>query len=73
MDTLARVSLSEWNHHGTYTTADGKVEPPSQGLLDILMMPEHSDTAKLFEVSNQDIHSFSQSIVTGKQHGLNRK
>ena len=25
MDTLARVSLSEWNHHGTYTTADGKV------------------------------------------------
>ncbi|HWY32747.1 MAG TPA: cytochrome c biogenesis protein CcsA [Candidatus Acidoferrum sp.] len=54
MDTLARVSLSEWNHHGTYTTADGKVEPPSQGLLDILMMPEHSDTAKLFEVSNQD-------------------
>jgi ABC-type transport system involved in cytochrome c biogenesis permease subunit len=55
MDTLARVSLSEWNHHGTYTAADGKVEPPSQGLLDILMMPERSDTAKLFEVSNQDI------------------
>jgi ABC-type transport system involved in cytochrome c biogenesis permease subunit len=55
MDTLARVSLSEWNHHGTYTAADGKVEPPSQGLLDILMMPERSDTAKLFEVSNQEI------------------
>jgi hypothetical protein len=55
MDTLARVSLSEWNHHGTYTAASGKVEQPSQGLLDILMMPEHSDTAKLFEISNQDI------------------
>jgi ABC-type transport system involved in cytochrome c biogenesis permease subunit len=55
MDTLARVSLSEWNHHGTYTTAGGKVDQPSQGLLDILMMPEHSDTAKLFEVSNQEI------------------
>jgi ABC-type transport system involved in cytochrome c biogenesis permease subunit len=55
MDTLARISLSEWNHHGTYTTADGKVDPPSQGLLDILMMPERSDTAKLFEVSNQEI------------------
>jgi ABC-type transport system involved in cytochrome c biogenesis permease subunit len=55
MDTLARVSLSEWNHHGTYTAADGKVEQPTQGLLDILMMPERSDTAKLFEVSNQEI------------------
>jgi ABC-type transport system involved in cytochrome c biogenesis permease subunit len=55
MDTLARVSLSEWNHHGVYTTAEGKVEQPSQGLLDILMMPERSDAAKLFEVSNQEI------------------
>src|ERR1700730_18316701 len=55
MDTLARVSLSEWNHHGIYMAADGKVEQPSQGLLDILMMPERSDTAKLFEVSNQEI------------------
>src|ERR1700757_2681027 len=36
MDTLARVSLSEWNHHGTYTSANGKVEQPSQGLLEIL-------------------------------------
>src|ERR1700726_4470456 len=55
MDTLARVCLSEVNHHGTYTTADGKVEQPSHGSLDILMMPERSDTAKLFEVSNQEI------------------
>jgi ABC-type transport system involved in cytochrome c biogenesis permease subunit len=55
MDTLARVSLSEWNHHGTYLNESGKIVQPSQGLLDILMMPEHADTAKLFEVSNQDI------------------
>ena len=55
LDTLARISLSEWNHHGTYTATDGKAVPPSQGLMDILMLPEHSDTAKLFEVSNQEI------------------
>jgi ABC-type transport system involved in cytochrome c biogenesis permease subunit len=55
MDSFARVSLSEWNHHGVYTTADKTVIDPTQGLLDILMMPERSDTAKLFEVSNQDI------------------
>src|SRR5215469_8957441 len=55
MDTLARLSLSGMNHHGTYTTAGKLVEQPSLGLLDIMMMPEHSDTAKLFEVSNQEI------------------
>jgi len=55
MDTLGRLSLSGMNHHGTYTTAGRMVEQPSQGLLDIMMMPEHSDTAKLFEVSNQEI------------------
>ena len=55
MDTLARLALSGMNHHGTYTTTAKEVEPPSQGLLDIVMMPEHADTAKLFEVSNQDI------------------
>jgi ABC-type transport system involved in cytochrome c biogenesis permease subunit len=55
MDTLARLALSGMNHHGSYTTANKSVEPPSQGLLDILMVPEHSDTAKLFEVSNQEI------------------
>ncbi|MBV8141851.1 MAG: cytochrome c biogenesis protein CcsA [Verrucomicrobia bacterium] len=55
MDTLGRVSLSEWNHHGVYTTAEGKMIEPSRGLLDILMTPERSDTAKLFEVSNQDV------------------
>ncbi|MBV8173267.1 MAG: hypothetical protein JO151_01730, partial [Verrucomicrobia bacterium] len=55
MDTLARVSLSEMNHHGTYSTAGGQTEQPSRGLMEILMMPEHSDAAKLFEVSNQEI------------------
>jgi ABC-type transport system involved in cytochrome c biogenesis permease subunit len=55
MDTLARVSLSEMNHHGTYPAADGQTEPPSRGLMEMLMMPEHSDAAKLFEVSNQEI------------------
>jgi ABC-type transport system involved in cytochrome c biogenesis permease subunit len=55
MDTLARLALSAWNHHGTYTAANGKVEQPSQGLLEIFMRPEHSDSAKLFEVSNQEV------------------
>jgi ABC-type transport system involved in cytochrome c biogenesis permease subunit len=55
IDTLARVTLSELNHHGVYTTASGTTEQPSRGLLEILMRPEHSDTAKLFEVSNQEI------------------
>jgi ABC-type transport system involved in cytochrome c biogenesis permease subunit len=55
MDSLARVSLSQWNHHGTYSRADKTVAAPSEALLEILMMPERSDTAKLFEVSNPDI------------------
>jgi ABC-type transport system involved in cytochrome c biogenesis permease subunit len=55
MDTLARVTLSEMNHHGVYATVSGNTEQPSRGLMEILMRPEHSDTAKLFEVSNQEI------------------
>jgi ABC-type transport system involved in cytochrome c biogenesis permease subunit len=55
MDTLARVTLSEMNHHGVYATVSGKTEQPSRGLIEILMRPEHSDAAKLFEVSNQEI------------------
>ena len=55
MDTLARVSLLEWNHHGTYTAADGRILEPTRGLLEIFMMPEQANTAKLFEASNQDI------------------
>jgi len=55
MDTLARLTLSEMNHHGAYATASGNTEQPSRGLMKILMRPEHSDTAKLFEVSNQEV------------------
>jgi ABC-type transport system involved in cytochrome c biogenesis permease subunit len=55
MDTLARLALSGMNHHGSYTTAGKREELPSEGLLEIVMMPEHADTAKLFEVSNQEI------------------
>jgi hypothetical protein len=55
MDSLARLSLSQWNHHGTHSAADNAVIEPSEGLLEILMMPERADTAKLFEVSNQEI------------------
>jgi ABC-type transport system involved in cytochrome c biogenesis permease subunit len=55
IDSLARLALSGMNQHGSYTTADKKVELPSRGVLDIVMMPEHADTAKLFEVSNQEI------------------
>jgi ABC-type transport system involved in cytochrome c biogenesis permease subunit len=55
MDTLSRVTLSEMNHHGAYTTASGNTELPSRGLIEILMRPDQSDTAKLFEVSNQEI------------------
>jgi len=55
MDTLARLSLFGMNHHGTCTTSDGKVLPPIRWLLDVLMMPEHADAAKVFEVTNPDI------------------
>ena len=54
MDTLARMSLSLMNHHGTYT-AESKVEPASRWLLEVLMMPRRSDAAKVFEVANPDI------------------
>jgi ABC-type transport system involved in cytochrome c biogenesis permease subunit len=55
MDTLARLSLFGMNHHGTCTTSDGKVLPPSRWLLDVFMMPEHADAAKVFEVTNPDV------------------
>jgi ABC-type transport system involved in cytochrome c biogenesis permease subunit len=55
MDTLGRLTLSQMNHHGAYTTVGGNTEQPSVGLMEILMRPEHSDTAKLFEVSNQEV------------------
>jgi ABC-type transport system involved in cytochrome c biogenesis permease subunit len=55
MDTLARVSLFAMNHHGTYSTSDGKAQPQSRWLLDVLMIPEHADVAKVFEVTNPDV------------------
>ena len=55
MDTLARVSLFAMNHHGTCTTADGKIQSQRRWLLDVLMNPGHADTAKVFEVTNPDV------------------
>jgi len=55
MDTLARVSLFAMNHHGTCTTADGKIQSQRRWLLDLLMNPAHADTAKVFEVTNPDV------------------
>src|SRR5258708_8304039 len=59
LDTLARVSLSQMNHHGIDGTANNEssvqVATQSQWLLDVFMMPEHADIAKVFEVTNPDI------------------
>jgi ABC-type transport system involved in cytochrome c biogenesis permease subunit len=55
MDTLARVSLFAMNHHGTFTTPDGKVRSQREWLLDVFMMPERADLAKVFEVTNPDV------------------
>ena len=66
MDTLARMSLSMMNHHGTFTV-DGKVEPASRWLLDVLMMPRRADAAKVFEVTNPDILGlFGRQEANGK-------
>ena len=54
MDTLARLSLLAMNHFGTATASDGKVRPPTAWLLDVLMMPEDADTAKVFYINNPD-------------------
>jgi len=67
MDTLARLSLLEMNHHGTSTTSDGKVLPPIRWLLDVLMIPEHADAAKVFEVTNPDVRGlFGWQETSGK-------
>ena len=66
MDTLARISLSVMNHHGTFTV-DGKVEPASRWLLDVFMMPRRADAAKIFEVTNPDILGlFGRQEADGK-------
>jgi ABC-type transport system involved in cytochrome c biogenesis permease subunit len=66
MDTLARISLSIMNHHGTFTI-DSKTQPASRWLLDVLMMPRRADAAKVFEVTNPDIVAlFGQQDFSGK-------
>src|SRR6201993_4847319 len=66
MDTLARISLSVMNHHGTYTV-EGTVEPASRWLLDVLMKPRRADDAKVFEVTNPDIPGlFGRPATDGK-------
>jgi ABC-type transport system involved in cytochrome c biogenesis permease subunit len=66
MDTLARISLSVMNHHGTFTL-DGRTQPASRWLLDVLMMPRRADAAKVFEVTNPDIVAlFGQQDFSGK-------
>ena len=72
MDTLARLSLLEMNHHGTCTTPDGKVLPPIRWLLDVFMMPEHADAAKVFEVTNPDVRGlFGWQVTSGKTNSFN--
>jgi ABC-type transport system involved in cytochrome c biogenesis permease subunit len=59
LDTLARVSLLQMNHHGV--EEGGENQKPArkasqiEWLLDVLMLPEHADGAKVFEVTNPDI------------------
>jgi ABC-type transport system involved in cytochrome c biogenesis permease subunit len=66
MDTLARISLSIMNHHGT-STVDGRTQPASRWLLDVLMMPRRADAAQVFEVTNPDIVAlFGQQDFSGK-------
>ena len=59
MDTLARVSLLQMNHHGIEEAAESQkpAQKPSQTqwLLEVLMLPEHADSTKVFEVTNPDI------------------
>jgi ABC-type transport system involved in cytochrome c biogenesis permease subunit len=66
MDTLARMSLSMMNHHGTFAV-NGKVEPASRWLLEVFMMPRRADAAKVFEVTNPDILGlFGRQEANGK-------
>src|SRR6516165_142709 len=55
LDTLARLSLLAMNRHGTCITSDGKNVPQARWLLDVFMMPEHADAAKVFEVTNPEV------------------
>ena len=55
MDTLGRLSLLAMNHFGTSTGSDGKVRQPTAWLLEVLMMPERADSAKVFYINNADV------------------
>jgi ABC-type transport system involved in cytochrome c biogenesis permease subunit len=55
MDTLGRLSLLAMNHFGKFTGSDGKAHPPAAWLLEVLMMPEHADAAKVFYVNDPDV------------------
>jgi ABC-type transport system involved in cytochrome c biogenesis permease subunit len=61
MDSLARVSLTLMNHYGAYKGPDRKpIKSQSQWLLDVMMMPEHADGDKVFEISNPDLLNLFQ-------------
>jgi hypothetical protein len=55
IDTLARLSLLAMNRHGTCITSDDMNVPQARWLLDVFMMPEHADAAKVFEVTNPEV------------------
>lgn len=59
MDTLARVSLLQMNHHGIDGTANNlssaQVASQAEWLLDVLMLPEHADSTKIFEITDPNI------------------
>jgi ABC-type transport system involved in cytochrome c biogenesis permease subunit len=55
MDTLGRLALLGMNNFGSYTASDGKIRPPAAWLLEVFMMPEHADMAKVFFINNPDV------------------
>src|SRR3981081_3936881 len=66
MDTLARMSLSMMNHHGTFAV-EGRVEPASRWLLDVFRSAQRGDASKVFEVTNPDILGlFGRQQANGK-------
>jgi hypothetical protein len=66
-DTLARLTLLAMNHQGTCTTSDGKNVPQVRWLLDVFMMPERADAAKVFEVTNPEVYGlFGCQETAGK-------
>src|SRR6202043_359695 len=56
LDTLARVSLSQMNHHGIDGTANNEssaqVAAQSQWLVDVFIRPDHAGMPQMIEVPN---------------------